>query len=988
MTRAQRTASPWRVASFVIPCLLLGLSATEAAAQGSVEFLPRANFATGTQPNAVAIGDLNNDGLLDMVVANGASNSVSVLLGSGITGFAPRTDVPAGVSPHGVAIGDMNGDGKPDLVVVNSISSTVWIIPGTGTGTFGPATQIPAGTGPFAVAVADLNADGKLDLAIPNSAAGTVSVMLGDGAGGIASRTDFATGAGPTHVAIRDFNGDGNADLATTNEGSNSVSVLLGSGDGNFGPRTDFATGNTPRSVGVGDFNGDAHPDLAVTNYASNTVSILLGNGLGGFGSRADFGSGATPRGLAVGDLNADGNLDLVVADERTNSMSLLGGTGAGTFVPMMSLVAGAGPYAAAIADLNGDGFPDLVNTNFGSGTVSVYLQVPPRSGSNCALTSSPNPSSFGAAVVLTAAVTPGVATGIVTFHDGSTSFGTVSLVSGSATLTVSGLATGVHTLTAVYGGDIGYSPSTSPAVSHTVTRVATTLALGSSLNPALFSEAVTFTATLSDSAPGAGHPTGSVQFKIDDINTGPPVAIDAAGLAHATTSALAVGDHAVGAVYGGDANFSGSASAVLNQTVGSPSPVIDAVRDVASDQGGRVFLTWHSPLDKPGARVVTGYHVWRRAPNPGTAALRGATAGELEARDEPSQARVIGTVHPDGIALEGYWEPVATLPAEQLIGYAYEAATTQDSVAEGNPYTAFFVTALTSDPFIFFQSVQDSGYSVDNLPPPMPVPFAALYLQGSTALHWVVSPAADFREFRLYRGLSPEFVPGPSNLVIATRDTGYVDIGPTPYVYKLAATDVHGNPSRYAVVTPNGPVATLASLIAVDAQPDRIRLTWYAAGNPGLLATVYRRTANTAWISLGLIATDGTGYLRYEDTGVQIGTRYNYRLGIMDGGTEVFVGEAWATAERLVFELDGARPNPAVAGQLTVYFSLPSAGAAKLELIDVGGRRLALREVGSLGAGRHSVRLSEGGRIPPGIYLARLTQGGNGLTRRVTVLP
>ncbi len=265
-------------------------------------------------------------------------------------------------------------------------------------------------------------------------------------------------------------------------------------------------------------------------------------------------------------------------------------------------------------------------------------------------------------------------------------------------------------------------------------------------------------------------------------------------------------------------------------------------VRDVPNDQGGRVFLTWHSPLDKPGARVVTGYRVWRRAPNPGARA-----------------------VPPDGATLDGHWEAMATLPAEQLINYAYEAATTQDSVPEGNPYTAFFVSALTSDPFVFFQSAPDSGY--DNLSPPTPGPFAALYRPGSTALHWTRSPAPDFSEFRLYRGLSPEFVPGPINLVIASPDTTYVDVAAVPYVYKLTATDTHGNESRYAMVTPGSPV--------------------------------------------------------------------------------------WGTAQRL--ELEGARPNPAVAGQLTVAFTLPNAEPARLELIDVSGRRLAARDVGSLGPGRHS---------------------------------
>jgi len=262
-----------------------------------------------------------------------------------------------------------------------------------------------------------------------------------------------------------------------------------------------------------------------------------------------------------------------------------------------------------------------------------------------------------------------------------------------------------------------------------------------------------------------------------------------------------------------------------------------------------------------------------------------------------------------------------------------------------------------------------------------------ATYSPTSTALHWTESPAGDFREFRLYRGLTAGFVPGSANLVVATRDTGFVDFARTFYFYKLSAADIHGNQSLYALVTPDGPVATLASLASVAAEADRIRLTWYSAGNVGLTATVYRRTGDGDWAALGVIMPDGTGYLRYEDRAVRTGTRYGYRLGIMDAGIEVFVGEAWATAERLVFSLEGARPNPGLANNLMVLFSLPSAEPARLELLDISGRRVARREVGSLGPGRHAVDLAEGGRIAPGIYLVRLTQGPNVRVTRAAIL-
>jgi hypothetical protein len=320
-------------------------------------------------------------------------------------------------------------------------------------------------------------------------------------------------------------------------------------------------------------------------------------------------------------------------------------------------------------------------------------------------------------------------------------------------------------------------------------------------------------------------------------------------------------------------------------------------------------------------------------------------------------------------------------------VSYAFTATTPSDSMTDSNPYTAFFVTALTADPFVFYQSAPDSGYSVDNLSPPIPAPFAAVYGLQSTALHWGASPAPDLREFRLYRGLSPEFVPGPANLILATRDTGYVDPARTAYVYKLGAVDIHGNVSHFAVVTPNGPVAVLASLAGVEADADRIRLTWYAAGGPGLTATVYRRTAPSGWTALGTIEADGRGYLRYEDLAVQTGVRYGYRLGIVDGEGEVFVGEAWAVAERQVFSLEGIRPNPAAGSALTVFFSLPSAEPARLELLDVSGRCMVARDVGALGPGPHTLDLAAGRRIPPGIYLVRLSQRGNARTVRAAVL-
>ena len=306
--------------------------------------------------------------------------------------------------------------------------------------------------------------------------------------------------------------------------------------------------------------------------------------------------------------------------------------------------------------------------------------------------------------------------------------------------------------------------------------------------------------------------------------------------------------------------------------------------------------------------------------------------------------------------------------------------------MANSNPYTAFIVQAVTAISTEFFGSAPDSGYSVDNLSPAAPAPFSVVYAGQSNMLHWTAISAADLREYRLYRGAGPSFVPGPSSLVAATTDTGYVD-APGSVFYKLVAVDIHGNMSRPILASPESPVALLAALVSVDALADRIGLLWYTAGGAALEATVYRREGIADWVAQGVVTADGSGYLRFTDTNVVPGTRYGYRLGILDGGEEIFAGEVWATAEQPQLRLAGVSPNPASGTRLNVEFTLRSGERATLTLFDVSGRQVSGSDVGDLGPGRHQVDLASGTRIRPGVYLVRLTQGQDALVTRVVVV-
>ena len=154
-------------------------------------------------------------------------NAVSVLLGNGDGTFQGKVDYATGTSPFVVTVGDFNGDGRQDLATANANADTVSVLLGNGDGTFKAKVDYPTGSTPFAVAVGDFNGDGRQDLAAANGVANSVSVLLGTGDGKFRAKVDYEAGNNPAAVAVGDFNGDGAQDLAVTNALANSVSVLL-----------------------------------------------------------------------------------------------------------------------------------------------------------------------------------------------------------------------------------------------------------------------------------------------------------------------------------------------------------------------------------------------------------------------------------------------------------------------------------------------------------------------------------------------------------------------------------------------------------------------------------------------------------------------------------------------------------------------------------------------------------------------------------------
>ncbi len=304
-------------------------SATAPAAQALLSglTLPRTDYDTGKGPISVAIADFNKDGHPDLAVANQSDGTISILLGNGDGTFGIQTviTIPAvatsggtiNASPSAIATGDFNDDGNIDIAVTDMANSRVMILLGNGDGTFQAPVPYVTGSNPVALVAQDFDGDGQPDLAVVDqgdgTTAGSVSILLGNGVNGtqngtFAAKTDYPVGISPSAITTAVFNTGGFTGFAVTNKGSNTVSILLGLGtngtqNGTFGAQTTFATGNGPAGIAAADFNSDGNPDLAVTNQTDGTVSILLGIGNGTFLAQTAYTTGAGPVGIVAADF-------------------------------------------------------------------------------------------------------------------------------------------------------------------------------------------------------------------------------------------------------------------------------------------------------------------------------------------------------------------------------------------------------------------------------------------------------------------------------------------------------------------------------------------------------------------------------------------------------------------------------------------------------------------------------------------------------------
>jgi len=322
---------------------------------GDGTFTTGTTLSTGNQPDCVLAADVNGDGKVDLIVSNYTDHTVSVFLGRGDGTFRSNvrtTVIPGSLgqnsglthSAEPIALADVDGDGKLDLVTANGLSATFSVFLGNGDGTFGGIgkqfdTAIAGNqANAFSITVGDVNTSAGLDVVIADPSNSDVQVFQGNGDGTFKpTPTVIVAGVYPSSVYLADLSGDGKLDLVATNKYSQGVTVFAGNGDGTFGAGSFYSTDKFPFSAAIADVNGDGNLDIITANSGKQgtasavraDVSILPGNGDGTFGPAQNFSAQNYVTSVAVGDFNGDGDPDIVTANAHAYSASVLINAGA-----------------------------------------------------------------------------------------------------------------------------------------------------------------------------------------------------------------------------------------------------------------------------------------------------------------------------------------------------------------------------------------------------------------------------------------------------------------------------------------------------------------------------------------------------------------------------------------------------------------------------------------------------------------------------------
>ena len=612
----------------------LDKTATVLLGAGDGTFRQPMTFPLAGSPVAAAVGNFINGGKPALAVLEDCGSakcaqpgSVEILAGAGDGSFQSVMSYPVGYAPSGLAVGDINGDKNLDMVVANRCGSdatcqspgTATVLLGDGTGKFTAGTAITLGNSPFSIALGSLTGS-SLDLIVARSADNTVAVLRGNGDGTFRAAVPYSVGNNPGSLVVADFNGDGKADVAVANVNDSTVSVLFGKGDGTLQAGSAFAVGTGPVSLTAVGRTNSRHASLATAN--GNTGSSSLGTEITVLPNLQSDPPLTTFTLTALPTPNSTVNQAVLLTATLTGSSPHPAPSGTVTFdsdpgtgsaalsdCTDVSVTQGVSPSVISTATCTTHtltvGSPSdsltavysgdtIYDPGVGETSPAVTQTVAQLSPTLAFQATTPSSSTqVNQSVTFTAtlggvAFTPITPTGTVNFTVGTAPAITITgcgaqalaLTAGvwTATCTTNALALGNNqTIGAVYAGDTNFKMATAPTISQSVVPFAATINVGTT--PTAVNQQVTITAQLAGTGiaflPTA--PNGTFNF-MASIGGAPATTI--AGCGAVTVSATGgascpwtppagtvITTYPISVTYSGDTNFTTAAPGTATQT-------------------------------------------------------------------------------------------------------------------------------------------------------------------------------------------------------------------------------------------------------------------------------------------------------------------------------------------------------------------------------------------------------------------------------------